>query len=174
VEGRNKANTIETLLVTVILIILTAAVFALIAAGGGTYKKILDGKDSASRARTALSYAAVKIRQNDTAGMISVSNDAIPGISALVIRHTGDLAGMITYIFFEDGTLWESFIQDTQKPGMDNAMKICRVDNFTVSEKNEGKMIYIESSYGRNGSEETLKSTIYLRTESREGKLDED
>jgi hypothetical protein len=174
VEGRDKTNTIETLLVTVILIIFTAAVFALIAAGGGTYKKILDGKDSASRARTALSYAVVKIRQNDTAGMISVSNDAIPGKSALVIKHTGDLAGMVTYIFFEDGTLWECFIQDTQEPGTDSAMKICRVGNFTVREMNDGKMIYIESGYKWNGSEKTLKSMVYLRTVSRGGEQDGD
>jgi hypothetical protein len=161
---RGRTSTLETMLVTLILILLTAAVFSLLAAGKETYGKILKNRDDLGRARIAISYINVKVRQNDQAGAVYLSEDIIPGVNPLVISHKGDLEGMYTYIFHVNGALFECFIEEGIFPGMDNAIKVCYVDDFSIEPGNEAMALKLSAGYSIAGKAKKLEAFISLRT----------
>lgn len=163
-NGRSRTSIIETLLVTIILIFFSVAVFSLVASGSDTYKKIIDNKDDLSQARVALSYINVKIRQNDTSNNVYISDEIFSQTNTLIIKHTGILKGMITYIFYDNGVLWECFIQDSIKPDKEMAMKVSAVDSLKLSDSDEGNIIHIEAGYHIGDKAKTLKNNIILRT----------
>lgn len=161
---RGKTNTLETLLVTIMLILLTAAVFSLVAAGGETYGKILKNRDELGRARIAISYINVKVRQNDQAGAVYLSGDVIPGLKTLVIKHKGELEGMYTYIFHENGALFECFIEEGIYPKREYAMKVCSVDDLSIEPGEEGIALKLSAGYRFAGKDKKLLADIALRT----------
>ena len=163
-DGRSRTSIVETILVTIILIFFSIAIFSLIAAGSDTYKKIIDNKDDLSQARVALSYVNVKIRQNDTSNNVYISDNIFSKTDTLVIRHSGELEGMITYIFYDNGVLWECFVQDDIKPEKEMAMKISVVDSLKLSDSDKGSTIHIEAGYHKGDKAKTLESNIVLRT----------
>lgn len=166
-SDRGRTNTIETVLVTILLIIFATAIFLLVASGGEAYKNILKNRESLSRARVASSYINVKIRQNDTTGAVYISDDAITDKKTLVIIHTGQLDGYVTYIFFDSGALYESFVSEDIRPGMDNALMICRVNEVKISSSDDERSILISSGYMQNNKPGYIDSQIYLRSGER-------
>jgi len=158
-EGREKTGAVETLLVIILLVILSVAVFSLAASGGKAYRKILENRNSFSSARVALLYLDVKIRQNDNLHSVHISGDVIPETDTLIIEHPDE---MMTYIFFNDGALWESYIHNSVEPSKDLAMKVCGVSGLEMQEN--GKMIRLSAGYVYNDSEKYISSVIYLRT----------
>jgi hypothetical protein len=157
--GRGRSSTIEALLVTAILVFFTAAIFSLTTSGSSTYEKISSNKTELGRARVCISYINVKIRQNDVSDNIFVDDDGV-----LIIRHTGDLDGMTTYIFYDGGILWECFIEDSADPDIDLAIKISKVEDLDISASDDGRMIFVNAVYSKGDEKASLKSTVTLRT----------
>lgn len=166
-SDRDRTNTIETVLVTILLIIFASAIFLLVASGGEAYKNILANRESLGRARVASSYISVKIRQNDTSGAVYVTDEAADDQKTLVIVHSNELEGYISYIFFNDGALYESFVSEDTKPGVDNAMLVCWVDELDIYASDDGQSIMLSAGYMINGSLKHFNSRILLRSSER-------
>jgi len=160
---RGRTSTLETMLVTIILILLTVAVFSLVAAGKDSYGRILKDRDDLGRARIAISYINVKVRQNDHAGAVYLSENSIAGLKTLVIKHKDELEGMSTYIFHEDGALFECFIEEGIPPGRDNAVKVCDIDSLSI-EQGENMSLKLSAGYDIAGKPKKLEAVIALRT----------
>lgn len=111
---RRRHISVESIMVTLLLIILAASVSILIYEGSITYQSILSDKDNQENARVALSFVNMKIKQNDVAGHITL----IPYQDnyAIMITHTGEEAGLYTYIYEDEGILWECYTDGDLMP----------------------------------------------------------
>jgi hypothetical protein len=96
-------------MVILLMIVFAVSISVLIYQGSQTYRIILKDKELAENNRIALSYINMKIKQNDTKDAINL--DSFPPIKddVLVISHHGLEKGLITYIFFYEGALWECY-----------------------------------------------------------------
>jgi len=107
---KRKINiSVESIMVILLMIVFAVSISVLIYQGSRTYRTILRDKDIAENNRIAFSYINMKIKQNDTEGAIYL--DVLPPINddVLVISHHGLEKGLMTYVFFYEGALWECY-----------------------------------------------------------------
>ena len=99
--------------VDVIFVLALFAVFAvcalmLVSIGAGVYQKTVDDMNANYNSRTAYSYVAEKIRQNDEEGSIGISD--MGGNPVLVLSETVDDKVYSTYLYAYEGYLRELFV----------------------------------------------------------------
>ena len=85
-------------------------------AGKNAYGRILDNNSKLENARIALSYLGMRLRQNNSEGMIAFLPGGINDSDAIKLSHAGETEGMVTYIFFEDGELREIYTWAQSEP----------------------------------------------------------
>ena len=154
--SRSKVLAIESVIVMLVLVLFAFVVFIVIDAGTGAYDKILDNKDSAHSARVAYSYVSNKIKQNDRAGCIDVTQTSFGDTLKI------DDGEYTTFIFYTDGTLYECLTKDGASPSVSAANKI--TDLGAVSFSRSGDMIYIACMCGCGDSCRSVEGTVGLRT----------
>ena len=125
--------------VDVIFVLALFAVFAvcalmLVSIGAGVYQKTVDDMNTNYNSRTAYSYVAEKIRQNDEAGSVEVAD--LAGNPALILSETVDEKVYSTYLYAYDGYLRELFVSpdfkiDSNSP--EAGQKLIPVKGFDLS-----------------------------------------
>ncbi len=100
---------VESIMVILLMILFSVAISVLIFEGSVTYRKIITNKNEEENTRIALSYVNMRIKQNDMTGHITVDQDSLDGEDVLVIHHHDDEEGLMSYIYFKDGFLWECY-----------------------------------------------------------------
>ncbi|MDF1617788.1 DUF4860 domain-containing protein [Petrocella sp. FN5] len=108
--SKRKINiSVESIMVILLMIIFAVSISVLVYQGSQVYETILRDKEMAENNRIALSYINMKIKQNDTKDAIYL--DTYPSVNedVLVILHHGLEKGLITYVFFHEGALWECY-----------------------------------------------------------------
>jgi hypothetical protein len=155
---RNKVLAIESIVVMFVLILLSFVVFIIIRSGSGAYKSIISQKQNTESARVAYSYINMKIKQNDSQGLVSVVGTQY-GSSLRLDTADGEFS---TYIFFSDGTLYECLTRKGSLPEADAANRITALAGFQLS--SEGSYINITCISESGGSLKTFKGTVGLRT----------
>lgn len=109
-HGTRQNNHIVDLLFTLALLCVFAASSLLIVMiGANVYQGTVRGMDRNYDMRTSLSYVSEKLRQNDVAGGVYVSE--LEGCNALVLVH--DFGGSVyeTWIYSYDGELRELLVK---------------------------------------------------------------
>jgi len=174
---------IELLVALTLMALLGGSLLTVISGGSSAYNRMLSDKDYLSEARIAMSYITVKLRQNDASGAISVisSDSQYNTRNVLRIDRTpGDDSDNSTFIYFEDiegqagGVLVE---RDSNTPGVgratagtgayDSGNVIAVISDFAISYLDGMRdRIEVEVAYLSSGSEKSLKTTIYLKSET--------
>ncbi|MBN2851615.1 MAG: DUF4860 domain-containing protein [Clostridia bacterium] len=162
---RDRNNTIESVMVMILLIIITLAIFLLVEGGSHSYHKILENKENFEKARIASSYINLKIKQNDERDAILLKHSFYRGENVLVIKHSGEEEGLVTYVFFSDGVLYECYTDQTQMPSIDFSEKIIEVQNVSMEDYKEGKGIVVTTSFKFNDELRTLRNMITFRAD---------
>lgn len=108
-KGLRLNKSIEFFFVVLIIIGLCISAVVLMDAGKKAYGRIIDNNNQLENARVALSYLSMKLRQSNTIGGISFIEDGIEGNDTVMLVHSGDMSGMVTYIYFSNGQLKENF-----------------------------------------------------------------
>ncbi|MCK5812384.1 MAG: DUF4860 domain-containing protein [Clostridiales bacterium] len=161
---RDRNNTIELIMVMILLIIITMSIFLLIQGGGQSYKQIIANKDSFDKARIASSFINVKIKQNDYSESIEIVNDKFSNIPAIKITHHGDEEGLFTYLLFKDGYLYECYIDEFDTPSLSLSEIVVKVKNITFEDYKDGKGIVVRTSYVTQDNVMELRNIITFRT----------
>lgn len=99
----------------------------------GTTTKEIQAND---QSRTCLSYITQKIRQNDSAGEISI--EEIEGTRCLVLPGSYNNAACTTYIYLYDGMLKELFINDGVDISFKTGKAIMEVSSLTMKQIDSG------------------------------------
>lgn len=100
---------VESIMVTLLLIMFAVAISVLIFEGSSTYRSIIDSRHEEENIRIALSYVNMRVKQNDVGGNIYVDDKLLPDSNVLVIHHYGEEEGLLSYIYYLDGYLYECY-----------------------------------------------------------------
>ena len=157
-HSRSKVFAIESVSVMLVLILFAFVVFLLISSGSHAYDHILDQKKATESARVAYSYINMKIKQNDTAGSISVAETSFG--SALKIDL--DDSSYCTYIFHADGGLYECLTLQEIAPSVDAANLITKISRFGLRHDGALLRIWCESQSGEDT--QIMEGVVSLRT----------
>lgn len=163
-ETRKRNVSLESILVMILLIIFAVSSCIMIVQGSQSYAAIIEDKENAENARIALSYINMRIKQNDNLGKINFESKQVEGQDALVITHAGEEDGYLTYIFWENGSLWECYTDQATKPSLALSSKIVPLDalDFHYDETDHALKVTIQYQYGKDLM--SLESLITLRT----------
>lgn len=134
--------------------------FILILIGVQVYQGSAVQLEDTYSTRTALSYAAEKVRQHDTAGMISLTE--VGGNTALVMKDTAGDQTWLTYIYPDGEYLCELSLKEGTPVSPELGERILKVRDFTISEKDGGFLEFTASD--RNGIPVSL--LLHLRSET--------
>lgn len=107
--------------------------FILIMIGIQVYRSSAAQLETTYSTRTALSYAAEKVRQHDTAGGVSLTE--IDGNTALVMKDEAGGETYLTYIYPNGEYLCELSLKEGTPVSSELGEKILKVNNFTISDK---------------------------------------
>jgi len=161
---RSRNNTIELILVMILLIVITLSIFLLIEGGSNSYNSILKNKESFENARIASSYINLKIKQNTYKNNIYIKQNVVEGVEAIVINHCGVEEGLSTYIFYKNGVLYECYIDNSEIPSIDYSEEIVQVENLSFEAYKTDKGIVVNTSYLYNGEVKYFKNIITFRS----------
>lgn len=153
---RNKQKGIETISVMMLLVLFAFVVFLVIDAGTNAFSNISQDKQSTMSARVAYSYIGMKVKHNDSAGVISVTQTKYGDTLKIESERYS------TYIFFCKGGLYECLTKPNAEPNVDAANKITELDGFALSM--DGNVLLVECMFGSGGKDSVVKGTIGLRS----------
>lgn len=153
---RSKQKGIETISVMMLLVLFAFVVFLVIDAGTNAFGSISDDKRSTMSARVAYSYIGMKVKHNDSAGGISVTQTKYGDTLKIESERYS------THIFFCEGGLYECLTKPDTQPNVDAANKITELDGFAISIK--GNALSVECVFGSSGKDSIVKGTIGLRS----------
>ncbi len=153
----------------IIDILFTLALFCVFAAsalfvvliGANVYKSTVKQMNDNYSTRTSLSYVTEKIRQNDTAGSVSIGE--LDGVQALILTQQYDDLHLKTYIYEDNGVLKELFIHDDQKPVKEAGQSIMEVNSFHMEQMSD--TLFHFTSTNTDGKE----TEIYISPKSTGG-----
>lgn len=153
---------VESIMVILLMIIFAASISVLIYQGSLTYRNIIDSKNEEENVRIALSYVNMRIKQNDIVGQITVDDNAFKDQDLLTIRHYGEEEGLLSYIYYYNGFLWECY---TDGP-LDHALstEIIAIKEMSFDYDDELDMIITSIPFKNNQDTITLKQRSTLRT----------
>lgn len=102
--------------------------------------------------RTALSYIAEKIRQNDTEGGIAVSS--IDGTDCLAMSAVYNQVPCTTYIYEYEGMLKELFVNDGVAVSLKSGRDIMELEALSIRQLED--CIYLFTAVDSEGTESSL------------------
>jgi type II secretory pathway component PulJ len=161
-RGQRGYATAEILMAMVLVAILGVAIVILIFSGSETYQRINTNKNAEIDARNALAYVNIKVRQNDMAGNVAVETMPDTGEKALVIRQVVDTEVYQTWIFFQEGQLWECMVLEGEEPHQNLSFRLVGAEDFAVAME-DGRLA-VSVSYSYSGEPVVLHSQIYIRS----------
>lgn len=121
---RKKSIAIESLLVSILMIIFASAIALIILRGSQTFEAMADAREDDENLRIAMSYIAMMTKQNDRQAAINTFYSPLDGNSALRITHDADESGLATYVFSYGGALYEQYDSIDTPLSVEKAVKI--------------------------------------------------
>lgn len=108
-KGIRIKKSIEVFFVILIIMGLCISAVVLMDAGKKAYGRILENNSQLENARIALSYLGMRLRQNNSEGVVYYMQNGIDNADTIKLKHSGDFEGMATYIYYANGELREIF-----------------------------------------------------------------
>lgn len=162
-QNQKGYNTIEMLLVMLLLCLFGVAIFSLIVSGTQTYERINNTRSAQEDARTAISYVEIRLRQSDIEQQISLIPDAVEGETALKIHNPFVEGGMNTWIYFHAGVVYECITVADGLPSLDTSLSIVQVRSLDIAVENNS--VTIEVGYTANERDRRMRTRVNLRSE---------
>lgn len=148
-----KAKT-DFLFTLLLFLLFAVSALGLILTGAGVYERTVNSMEDNFEERTALSYVAEKLRQNDGAGTVFAEDD-------MLRICTKDQDGSYTlYIYEYEGYLTELFARDSLPFDPAAGQKLLKIQGFSVTEQENGLLSICVS-----GREEDSSLLLQLRAD---------
>ncbi len=126
---RPKTDFLFTL---VLFCVFAVSALGLVITGVNVYGRTVSSMEQNYTSRTALSYVAEKIRQNDTAGSVKTADNI------LCLSQISENEEYVLYIYEHEGFLMELLTRPELPFDPDAGQEILEVSGFSVSEKSDG------------------------------------
>lgn len=152
--SKSGSHMVDLLFTLALFCVFAASALMVVLIGANVYKSTVEQMDENFGGRTSLTYVATKIRQNDLAGGIRVTE--LGGVPALVLDQTVEGAVYQTWIYHYDGALREVFVSAENAPTSPDGDAIIEVADFSI-EQRDGSLVL--SSVDHNGRRTTQTVT---------------
>jgi len=132
--------------------------------GMQTYQRIDSKRSAEAEARVALSYLTIRLHQGDVAGGVEFKTGGnIPGGAAIALTdYAQDTT--CTWIFFADGTLFESMMGEGQIPTVDDGFPIANLNDLRFEyDANDSTIRSTAVFIGEDGEKNAMSATVALR-----------
>jgi len=157
----NGGKSLPYLSVFLLFVIFAICILIVLIGGGNIYQEILKAQDDHYEQYTAVQYIATKIRQADYAGGITIKE--FSGNEALVINETIADKDYETYIYCQDGYLYELFVEKGYAQNADDGEKIISAIDFQADfDKENTQMLKLQLQTDENTTQEI---TLYLHSD---------
>lgn len=153
-QRSNTADIVSTLTITAMMILIG---LLLSAAAAKVYKNIVVSSAENFELRTSLSYVASKVRAADR---VSVISDTKVG-NILELTEEIDGEQFATYVFHNDGQLYEIMQEASEEPDIDGAISVMEIADMQIS--SSGKLITLKAS-NNEGKTEMLDLVLRAST----------
>ncbi len=156
---KSKRLSIESFLVIILMILLAISITVMIIQGSKSFDRMNQSKTQNENARIAMSYVNMMIKQHDVHGSIQLLSDFNTEGNTLAIYHDKDEAGLATYIYFKDGTLYEQYSDATDVLDESASLAIVSLDDIQFERTDNGNFKVNYTFAGK-----AVTQTIALRT----------
>lgn len=129
---KENKHMIDMLFVLSLFFVFAFSALMLVIIGAGIYKKTVTNMDENFSNRTSYAYVIEKIRQNDYADNLSVTD--FDGCPALVLSQDISDKTYYTYLYEYDGKLMELFARDPNSLSPEAGQAIIGCDSFQITE----------------------------------------
>ncbi len=133
--GTQNRHIIDLVFSLGLFCVFAATAFLVVTLGANVYQSTVSTMEENFSGRTALSYVAEKIRQNDSADSVSLTQ--IGDTPALRLLQTLDDEEYATYIYYTEGCLRELFTRMSLEPSLEAGQTILELDSFSVRQVQE-------------------------------------
>lgn len=106
-NNEENRHIVDALFVLALFAVFAISALMLVTIGANVYQKTVNDMDANYSGRTAFSYVTEKLRQNDSAGTISIG--ALEGHPAIILSQDIDGRLYNTYLYQYEGYLTELF-----------------------------------------------------------------
>lgn len=158
----NVNTSIESFLVMILMAIFAVSISIVIIQGKLTFERVTENKVEDENARIAFSYVNKRIKQNDEENSIEVVENAVEGLQALRITHSQYEEGMITYIFYSGGYMYECYTDVV--PTINLSTEIVPVKNLSFREIKDKGQIVMNLDYEYQGKVIPIEQITTLRS----------
>ena len=152
-ENPDKRHIVDILFVLALFGVFTLSALVLVILGANIYRQTVSYMSANYESRTACSYLAEKVRQNDMYD--SVTLESFEGTDALALSRTS--LDMVTYIYFYDGSLREQTMRRGANIGSDplgSGTAIMALEDFQFQRVND-RLVSLQLTTA-SGEEKTL------------------
>ena len=157
---RGQTHTTDLLFTIGLFCVFAAAAFILIMIGIHAYQTTVTSMQDTYSTRTAISYVAEKLRQNDTVGSVSLGE--VEGRTALVLSDEINGTTYLTYIYADDETLYELTVREGMTATLSLGDPILDVRDFAIADAGNG--FYEFTASDTNGN--TVRFLTHLRSDA--------
>ncbi|MBQ3104432.1 MAG: DUF4860 domain-containing protein [Lachnospiraceae bacterium] len=133
---QQRKHMIDLMFPIALFFVFAVSAVAVILMATGIYRSIITSSAMNNTSRTCLNYVAEKIHQNDTARGVSLGR--LGDSDCLILTHSGDRTGYVTYIYAHQGELRELLADADLSVTPDMGKTIMAVADFTMEETDRG------------------------------------
>lgn len=148
---RSDRHAIDFIFPLAVLFVFAASALLVLILSAHIYAGQTERASSNYQNYTPLAYITEKIRQNDTAGSISVQE--VDGTTCLALKGNSDEISYTTYLYVSDGWLKELLIRDDTKISLSAGKNIIEAKELAIKElKSQVYQITITTEDGTSDS----------------------
>ncbi len=160
---RRGFTLIELVVVMLLLVLVSAAVFIMAGTGSQTYLRLAARQTAAADLRTGLSYLDVQIRKHDTRQCLSLQPDPFAGQTSLVIEQNIEGTAYQTWIYVLDGYLCELFVAKDADVTPEMGSKIAPIDSLQLEMPSSDSIRIVLTRQMAGQAQQQVSRIIYLK-----------
>lgn len=143
-RGNQRGQMVNTLFTMLLFLVFVLCALFAVLIGGKVYENINIRTESTYRADVALSYIANKVRQQDTGGMVELTDEN--GTAMLRLKQIINDRVYHTDIYYRDGKLYELFTAADSGLGVNDGIEIMECDEVVMAM--EDGLIHVKTEGG--------------------------
>lgn len=147
-RNREKGQAVNILFTMLLFLVFVLSALFTVLIGGKVYENINTRMNENFTGSTALSYIANKVRQGDSAGMVSVQE--IEGQPVLQLAQEINGEQYVTWIYHYEGEIRELFTDVNSGLTLQDGMPILECGGLKLSQT--GRLLHVETTGTGGGS----------------------
>ena len=151
----SKIHAFDSALVLFLFFLFALASLFLVLFGANVYRAVVQRSDGAHTLRASLSYVTNKVRENDRRGSLELLEDG--QLQVLKFTRSYDTGEYSTYLYFQDGCLWEKLMPADVPFEPEGGQEIVQLQAFTVQQA--GRLLTFTAE--QNGKQEQTSVCLH-------------